>query len=88
MHTFDIILRMFTKFDIDTYFMGDLKDKEVFTINDAAEYLSVSRRTIYNWMSSGVIKGTRLSPKKVLIYKEDILKIFRESTGYESPKQK
>jgi excisionase family DNA binding protein len=68
--------------------MDNLKDKEVFTVSDAAVYLSVSRNTIYNWMKQGIIKGTRISPKKVLIYKKDILKIFENSKGYEPPKSK
>lgn len=68
--------------------MSDLKGKEVFTVSNAAEYLSVSRNTIYNWMKQGIIKGTRISPRKVLIYKKDILKIFENSKGYEPPKGK
>jgi excisionase family DNA binding protein len=68
--------------------MSDLKNKEVFTISDAAEFLSVNKNTIYNWMNLGIIKGTRISPRKVLIYKKDILRIFEDSKGYEPPKRK
>lgn len=68
--------------------MDDLNNKEVFTVSDAARYLSVSRATLYNWMKAGIIKGVRISPRKVLIYKKDIIRIFEESEGYERPKKK
>ncbi len=63
-----------------------LKDKDVFTISDAALFLSVSRQTIYNWLNNGVIKGKRISNRKVLLLKKDVLTFLESSTAYQKPK--
>ncbi len=63
-----------------------IKDKEVLTITDAANYLSVSKRTIYNWLKSGLIVGKRMTNRKVLILKTDLLAVFESNQVYEKPK--
>lgn len=54
---------------------------DIMTPKVAAEYLGVHVATIYRYMESGIIKGTRL-PGKTLIKKNDIDKFFDESEGY------
>jgi len=63
-----------------------VKDKEVLTITNAANYLSVSKRTIYNWLNSGLIVGKRMTNRKVLILKSDLLAVFESNQVYEKPK--
>jgi excisionase family DNA binding protein len=58
----------------------------VLTISDTALFLSVSRQTIYNWLNSGLIKGKRISNRKVLFLKNDILAFLESNTAYKKPK--
>lgn len=62
-----------------------VQKKELLTISDAALFLSVSKRTIYNWLDNGTIIGKRISNRKVLISKEDIRAIFESNQAYEKP---
>lgn len=67
-------------------FVELLQHKDVFTITDTALYLSVSRQTIYNWLNDGIIKGKRITNKKVLILKADILTFLDSKKTYKKPK--
>ncbi|NQU51023.1 MAG: helix-turn-helix domain-containing protein [Bacteroidetes bacterium] len=62
-----------------------IKDKDTLTISETASYLGISRRTVYNWLNNGTIKGTRLSNRKVLFLKEDLLSTLRNNKAYERP---
>jgi excisionase family DNA binding protein len=63
----------------------NIKDKEVLNISEAAFYLGVSRPTIYNWLNNGVINGKRMSNRKVLILKSDLIGLFEQNQAYEKP---
>jgi excisionase family DNA binding protein len=60
-----------------------IKDKDILTISEAAIFLSVCRKTIYNWLNSGIIIGMRVSQRKVLILKSDLIKKLEENLIYE-----
>ncbi len=60
-----------------------LKDKEILNITEAAQLLRVSRQTIYNWLNDGIINGKRISNRKVLILKSDIIKKLEANLVYE-----
>jgi excisionase family DNA binding protein len=60
-----------------------LRDKDILSIPEAAELLGVSRQTIYNWLNCGVIKGKRISNRKVLILKSDLESMLQENEAYE-----
>lgn len=68
----------------------DFTQTDVLTVTDAAKYMSVSRRTIYNWLNDGKIKGKRVSDKKVLILKSNLVKYLEDCEDYyrPSPKEK
>ena len=55
------------------------------TKSDAALFLSVSRRTIYNWLDNGTLLGKRISNRKVLISKKQITELFENNLAYEKP---
>ncbi|MDA3894229.1 MAG: helix-turn-helix domain-containing protein [Salinivirgaceae bacterium] len=74
------------KENIITQDIAYIKSKDVLTISDAAIYLAVSRQTIYNWLNSGLIKGKRMTNRKVLILKTDLLTVFDNNQAYEKPK--
>lgn len=60
-------------------------EKEVFSIKEAANYLSISRQTVYNWLNNGIIKGKRMSNRKVLFLKDDLKSVFHQNQAYEHP---
>ena len=55
-------------------------DNEFYTINEVAEMLRSSNRTIVNWIKSGDISALELSHKKKLISKEEIQRFIHERT--------
>ena len=63
----------------------NIKDKEVLNISETAVYLGVSRPTIYNWLNNGVINGKRMSNRKVLVLKSDLIGLFEQNQAYEKP---
>lgn len=67
---------------------GDLSDKEVFNVSEAARFMSVSRVTIYNLINEGKIKGKRISDRKVLILKSNILNFLEDCDDYYRPATK
>ncbi|WP_430816425.1 helix-turn-helix domain-containing protein [Carboxylicivirga sp. RSCT41] len=66
-------------------YLTALKNKDVFTISDAALFLSVSRQTVYNWLNNGILNGKRISNRKVLFLKNDILAFLESKTAYAKP---
>ena len=62
-----------------------LNYKDTLNVSEVALYLGVTRQTIYNWLNSGLIKGKRITNRKVLFLKEDLLNIFRDNEAYERP---
>ena len=61
-------------------------DKEVLTAREAAEYLGVSRKSIYRWTNQGILKPIML-PGEFLISKESIKKMFDEGVSYRQPRK-
>ncbi len=61
------------------------KDNDILTISEAAAFLRVCRRTIYNWLDNNTIKGKRISNRKILISKSDLVAIFEQNEAYEKP---
>ncbi len=59
------------------------RDKDILSITEAALYLGVCKKTIYNWLNSGAIKGKRISNRKVLILKSDLSTMLQENEVYE-----
>lgn len=66
----------------------DISEKDVFTVSEASQYLSVSRRTIYNWLNEGKIKGKRISDRKVLILKSNLISYLEDCDDYYHPATK
>lgn len=56
-------------------------DKEVLTACAAAEYLGVSRKSIYRWAAQGFLKPVTL-PGEFLISKESIKKMFEDGVSF------
>ena len=55
-------------------------DNEFYTINEVAEMLRSSTRTITNWINSGELSVLELSHKKKLISKSEIQRFRDEKT--------
>tara|TARA_R110000787_G_scaffold48888_1_gene117407 strand:+ start:308 stop:505 length:198 start_codon:yes stop_codon:yes gene_type:complete len=55
-------------------------DNEFYTINEVAEMLRSSNRTIVNWIKSGDLSVLELSHKKKLISKDEVQRFIREKT--------
>lgn len=47
-------------------------DQEFYTIQETAEILKVTPQSIYNWISDGKLKATRISEKRQRISREEI----------------
>ena len=52
-------------------------DKEVFRVHEAADYLGVSRKTIYRYIDQGYLKPV-LMPRAILISKESLQQMFKD----------
>lgn len=55
-----------------THYEATIK-KELLTVQEAAEYLSVSPRTIYNWVKTGAVKAYRARGSRLLRFKKSEL---------------
>ena len=55
-------------------------ENEFYTINEVAEMLRSSTRTITNWINSGKLSVLELSHKKKLISKSEIQRFIDEKT--------
>ena len=53
-------------------------DNEFYTVNEVAEMLRSSNRTIVNWIKSGDLSVLELSHKKKLISKDEVQRFIRE----------
>lgn len=59
-----------------------MTDREVVSIMGACERLSVSRRTIYNWLTAGKIEYCRTPGGSVRIYVDSLYKPADTPTNY------
>lgn len=52
--------------------MKKLPDKDLFTPTETAEYLRVSRSTIYTWLDNGTLSGVKIAGTTVRVERESI----------------
>lgn len=54
----------------------DFSKIEFLTVAEAAEYLRISRASLYKIIKAGTIKATSLGKRKTIIKRSDIDKLF------------
>ena len=54
--------------------MNTIPDKARFRPDEAAEILEVSRKTIYDWISTGQMEAVRIGKKLLRIPREELVK--------------
>lgn len=54
--------------------MNTIPDKERFRPDEAAKILEVSRKTIYDWISTGQMEAVRIGKKLLRIPREELVK--------------
>ena len=52
--------------------MNKLPDKELFRPEEVAEYLNVSKRTVYTWLDNGTLTGVKIAGTTVRVDRESI----------------
>ena len=63
-------------FKIDDRKFEDIKAKEFLTVNDAAQLLNMSPKTVYRLIEREVINSVKFSERKTLIRRSDIERYF------------
>ena len=58
--------------------------REVMTASEAAEYLQVHIKTLYDWIRAGELRVIKLGPRSMRILKEDLLQ-FLETKATTEP---
>ena len=56
------------------------RDVKLLTVGEAAERLSVSKRTMWGWVAAGKIPAARLSRRATRIKVEDLERFVSDST--------
>ena len=65
----------------------DAENRELLTVEQAANYLQLSQSSIRSYIRQGKLKAFRVAGKrKVLIHREDLLKLL-EPTHEQEPKE-
>ncbi len=62
---------------------GGLLDERLWTVREVAEKLSVSRKTVHQWVRAGDLRCIRLGQKTVRIEESELERFLRER--YEEP---
>jgi excisionase family DNA binding protein len=52
-------------------------EKPLVRVDEAAEFLSVSRWTIYRWVEEGKLRGTKIGKGSLRIFHESIQELIR-----------
>lgn len=65
-------------------------EKQLLRVNEAAEFLSVSRWTIYRWLEQGRLEGTKISRGSLRVFRASLEHLVQEnrldeSRTHESP---
>ncbi len=62
---------------------------DVMTATDAADYLKVHIKTLYDWIRAGELRVIRLGPRSMRILKEDLRRFLetKATTGAEAVRQ-
>jgi excisionase family DNA binding protein len=47
-------------------------EKRLFRVGEAADFLSVSRWTIYRWLEQGKLKGTKIGKGSTRVFRESL----------------
>lgn len=71
---------------VDTLLKDWEKERELVGIMSACALVSVSRRTIYNWINSGKVQFIRTASGSIRIYKDSLLR-NPDGTQHLSPPQ-
>jgi excisionase family DNA binding protein len=58
--------------------------KDVMTVAEAADYLQVHIKTLYEWAKSGQLRVIKLGPRSTRILKQDVIR-FLEARASTSP---
>ncbi len=53
-------------------------EKKLFRVTEAAEFLRVSRWTIYRWVAEGRLKGTKLGRSSLRIFGESVMMLVEQ----------
>jgi len=56
---------------------------DIYTVDELAKILKVSRATIYKWVQSGKIPHTKPNSGKVLFYKYQLTEFLQKQKNYE-----
>jgi len=56
---------------------GDLDLPVLLSPADVAEFLSIPRRTVYQWIDSGILPSHRVGPRLLRILRGDVLGLLR-----------
>ncbi len=54
-------------------------DKLLLRVDEAAEYLSVSRWTIYRWVEEGKLRGAKIGKGSLRIFNESVQCLIQKS---------
>lgn len=54
-------------------------DKSLVRVDEAAEFLSVSRWTIYRWVEEGKLRGTKIGKGSLRIFQESIAGLVQDN---------
>jgi len=57
-----------------------LPDKQLFRVDEAAQYVRRTKQTVYNWCRDGDIRCVRIHRRGILIPRSAILEIIRFSS--------
>ena len=54
-------------------------NKSLLRVDEAAEYLSVSRWTIYRWVEEGKLRGAKIGKSSLRIFNESVQRLIQET---------
>jgi excisionase family DNA binding protein len=54
-------------------------DREVMTAAEAAEFLQIHIKTLYDWIKAGKLRVIRLGPRSTRILKQDVMLLLESS---------
>lgn len=60
--------------------MPELPNKQLFRVDEAAQYFRRTKRTIYRWCEDGKLKHIKINGREILIPKESIYGVIRLSS--------
>ncbi len=64
--------------------LGTVEGKRLLRVEEAAEFLSVSRWTIYRWVEDGRLRGAKIGKSSLRIFRESIVGLVESSENHAS----